>query len=172
MATSEYSGYGTFLSSVSDIYILGAATPSGDSTPLIITPYIQDVLGQNNWYTSYVILSWTVANSQSAIISKTGCDPISITSDEQETVYTCTATSAGGTNSVTVNIKRDATAPTLNPVVTPDPVLLNGSASVSPNAMDATSGIASATCDEVITGSVGTHSVNCTACSTRPRSAR
>lgn len=74
--------------------------------------------------------------------------------------FTCQATSDGGTDSKSVTIKRDATAPA--PMVSPNPVPLNGSATASPNANDATSGIAVAACDPVDTGSVGGHCIACT----------
>jgi hypothetical protein len=133
-----------------------------DTTPPTITPDIQGTLGQNDWYTSDVTLSWTVADAESAFTS-TGCDPVTINADQQDTAYTCEATSAGGTHSVTVHIKRDTTGPVLAPSVAPNPVLLNGSATANPNASDATSGLASASCGPVITSSVGSHSVTCTA---------
>jgi uncharacterized delta-60 repeat protein len=217
-----------------------------DTTPPTITPDIQGTSGQNDWYTSDVTLSWTVADAESAYTSS-GCDTVSITEDQADTAYTCEATSAGGSNSVTAHIKRDvtvptatisadrdpvngwynasvtfttsgsddtsgvvdctapviystpdgatlsfsgsctdnagntgsasinfqydATQPTLNPVVSPNPVPLNGSATASPNANDATSGIASSSCDPVITSSVGSFSVACTATDTAGNSA-
>jgi uncharacterized repeat protein (TIGR01451 family) len=82
-----------------------------DSTPPIITPTIDGTLGLNGWYTSDVNLTWTVTDAESTITSQSGCDPISITSDQAEVSYTCSATSAGGTTSVDVTIKRDATKP-------------------------------------------------------------
>ena len=41
----------------------------------------------------------------------------------------------------------DATAPTLAPTVSPNPVLLHGAATTSPKAVDNNSGVASASCD-------------------------
>jgi hypothetical protein len=76
---------------------------------------------------------------------------------------TCAAASAGGTSSQSVTIKRDATPPTLAPIVVPNPVILDGTATATPNASDATSGLASSGCDPVDTSSVGSHSVNCSA---------
>jgi uncharacterized delta-60 repeat protein len=137
-----------------------------DTNAPSITPTITGTLGQNGWYTSNVSLSWAVADPESTVTAQTGCGSLSITADQQDTAYTCTATSAGGTNNVTVHIKRDATLPTLSPAVTPNPVLINGSATASPNAQDAMSGIASATCAPVVTSSVGSHTVTCTATDT------
>jgi len=82
-----------------------------DLIPPVITPQIAGALGQNGWYVSDVTLSWTVTDDESEITSTSGCGPVSITSDQAETAYTCTATSAGGTSSISVPIKRDATPP-------------------------------------------------------------
>jgi len=112
-----------------------------DTTAPVITPSISGTLGNNGWYTSNVTVS----------------------SDTAGVSFTCQATSDGGTDSNSVTLKRDATAPALAPTVSPNPVPLNGSATASPNAGDATSGIAVAGCDPVDTSSVGGHSVNCTA---------
>jgi hypothetical protein len=88
-------------------------TPNpSDTTPPVITQDVTGTLGNDGWYTSDVHVDWTVSDPESAISSQSGCDDFSITSDQQETTYTCTAKSAGGTNSDSVAIKRDATAPT------------------------------------------------------------
>ncbi len=59
----------------------------------------------------------------------------------------------------------DTTPPTLAPQVAPNPVLLNGTATASPNASDA-SGIASSSCTQPVTSSVGLKTVDCTATDT------
>jgi hypothetical protein len=97
------------------------------------------------------------------VSNRDGCDPTTVSSDTAGVTLICTATSAGGTSSESITIKRDATDPTLVPTVSPDPVLLNGSATATPNASDALSGIASESCDVVPTDSVGSNSVACTA---------
>ena len=77
-----------------------------------------------------------------------------------------TVTDAAGNTSAASNVvtvKIDMTAPTLTPVVSPNPVLLRGSATTSPNASDATSGVASQSCGAVDTSSVGMKTVPCTA---------
>ena len=45
------------------------------------------------------------------ITSQSGCESSSIVYDTAGTTLTCSATSAGGTSSGSVTIKRDATAP-------------------------------------------------------------
>jgi hypothetical protein len=77
--------------------------------------------------------------------------------------YTCTATSQGGTNERSVTVKRDATDPTFAPSVSPNPVLLNGSANATSGAADTLSGIATQSCDAVDTSTVGPQTVSCTA---------
>jgi hypothetical protein len=59
-----------------------------------------------------------VSDPDSAISSQTGCDPSTVTSDTAGVTFTCTASSTGGTNSQSVTIKRDATAPSVT--ATPD----------------------------------------------------
>ncbi len=89
------------------------APAPADSTAPVITPDVQGTLGQNGWYTSNVSVSWTVEDNESAISSKSAaCDTTTnITSDTAGQTVSCTATSGGGTDTKSVTIKRDATAP-------------------------------------------------------------
>ncbi len=134
-----------------------------DTSPPSITPVITGTLGNNGWYGSDVTVSWTVTDGESAVASQSGCGPTTITSDTTGTLLTCTATSVGGTNAVSVTIKRDATKPVLSPTVTPNPVYLNGTATADPGASDATSGIASASCPPVDTSTIGVYTITCSA---------
>ena len=110
-------GVGTaFINITGNVTSLGSncnVTPP-DSTPPVITPSISGTLGNNGWYVSDVSLSWSVVDSESAISSSSGCDAVSIIADQDATTYTCSATSAGGTASESVSIKRDATAPSVS----------------------------------------------------------
>jgi hypothetical protein len=90
-----------------------------DTTPPVISKVVMGTLGNNGWYTSDVSVDWTVSDPDSAISSQSGCDDFSVTSDQAATTYTCTATSAGGTSSQSVTIKRDATAPTISGSASP-----------------------------------------------------
>jgi hypothetical protein len=91
-------------------YTLHVEAPA-DSTPPVITPSVTGTLGNAGWYTSDVGLTWTVTDAQSAISSSTGCVPSNVVADTPGMTFTCEATSAGGTNTVSVTIKRDASAP-------------------------------------------------------------
>ncbi len=90
--------------------ILSIVSP--DSTPPVITPAITGTLGTNGWYTSNVQVSWAVADAESTVSSTSDCGPTSVATDTAGVTFTCTATSAGGTASQSVTIKRDATPPT------------------------------------------------------------
>lgn len=211
-----------------------------DTTPPVIMPSLVGTLGNNGWYVSDVTVTWSVVDNESAISSSSGCDATGIISDTAGMTLTCTATSAGGTATESVTVKRDATpptiegtaspapnangwnntdvmvsftcddsgsgiatcgpdqtlssegedqsvtgtasdaagnsasaavsginidktAPTLAPVISPDPVVLNGQATGSANATDSLSGLASQSCGPVDTSSVGIRSVECAA---------
>jgi hypothetical protein len=134
-----------------------------DTTPPTITPTVAGALGYGGWYVSDVTVSWSVQDYDSGIASSAGCQTTTLSTDSAGTTLTCTATSAGGTTSRSVTIKRDATAPALDPTVTPNPVLLGGSATTAPGASDGLSGLAASSCGPVDTTSVGPKSVLCTA---------
>jgi hypothetical protein len=82
-----------------------------DTTPPVIKPNISGTLGANNWYTGTVYLGWSVTDPESTVSTMIECGVVKIDQDQEATDYTCSATSAGGTSSQTVSIRRDATAP-------------------------------------------------------------
>jgi len=88
-------------------------TPPSDTTPPVITKTISGTLGNNGWYTSDVTIDWTVTDPESSF-TMVGCVDTTINSDTSGITSSCSATSAGGTSSDSVAIKRDATAPTIS----------------------------------------------------------
>ncbi len=52
-----------------------------------------------------------MTDAESAITAQQGCTSSTVTSDTAGTTFACTATSAGGTNSRSITVKRDATKP-------------------------------------------------------------
>jgi hypothetical protein len=122
-----------------------------DTTPPVIGYTLNPAsppTGSNGWYRSNVTLTWSVTENESPeTLGKTGCVDQNITSDQQETTYSCSATSEGGTaGQVDVKIKRDATAPT-NVSGSPDRApdsngWYNSSVGFTFTGDDATSGIA------------------------------
>jgi hypothetical protein len=121
-------------------------TVAADTTAPVITANVTGTLGNNNWYTSDVNVTWNVSDPETTVTSTTGCGPSSVTSDTAGVTFTCQATSAGGTSSQSVTVKRDATAPNVTLAFgrTPDH---NGwytsSVTISANGTDAMSQIAS-----------------------------
>jgi hypothetical protein len=118
-----------------------------DRTAPMVTPNVSGTLGTNGWYTSNVEVSWSVADTSSTVTATTGCDAAAVTTDTTGITYTCTATSAGGSTTQSVTIKRDATAPQLE-FGAPSPAANSagwhgGDVSIPFTATDATSGIAS-----------------------------
>jgi hypothetical protein len=162
--TTNTTGSGTYNLSPAkfNITVTSPPPPPSDTTAPVITPNVSGTLGNNGWYVSNVTVSWTVEDNESAISSTTGCGSTTINADTAGTTLTCSATSAGGTDSKSVTIKRDATAPVVSCIDAA--FLLNESpASVSANVSDATSGaLASPISDAADTSSVGAKTVSLT----------
>ena len=130
-----------FLGSESKIFILPVNDVVLDSTAPVITPDVDGQLGLNGWYTSDVEVSWTVIDAESEVTATDGCDAITIDDDTDGITLTCSATSAGGSSSASVTIKRDATAPGVSCSPAPFFVLGGSDATdVTATVTDATSG--------------------------------
>jgi Ca2+-binding RTX toxin-like protein len=101
---------------------------------------VSGTLGKNGFYVSDVTVSWDVRDGESDVFT-TGCDTTTLTSDTAGTTFTCTATSAGGTASKSLTVKRDATAPVVT-CLTPHQVfeIYQLGAWVRATVTDATSG--------------------------------
>jgi hypothetical protein len=83
----------------------------GDPTPPVVTPVISGTLGAEGWYTSNVTVNWTIVDPESIILSSTGCDSRTLTTDTAGTRLACTAESDGGETTVAKTFKLDKTAP-------------------------------------------------------------
>lgn len=88
-------------------------TPPGDDTPPTIQANLSGVEGFNGWFTSNVMLTWSVLDAESGVTSSVGCDSTTVTADTAGQYFSCTAVSDGGVASSTVIVKRDATPPVL-----------------------------------------------------------
>jgi hypothetical protein len=99
------------------IFVVLAADP----TPPTIVPHVDGRLGSGGWYVGDVVVTWEVADPQSAVTTSS-CEPTTVDEDTAGRTLTCTATSDGGTSSTSVTVRRDATAPTL---VTPAAVVVD-----------------------------------------------
>lgn len=118
---------------------------AADTTPPGIVPNIAGTAGANGWYTSNVQLTWTVADPESRITSKSGCGSVSVTADTAGVTYTCSATSRGGSASKSVTIKRDTRAPTatVSAPASGASYALNRAVNANYTCADTTSGVAS-----------------------------
>lgn len=105
-------GTGTYNTSPAT-FTLKVLAPS-DTTPPVITQNVSGTLGDNGWYVSDVDVSWTVTDAESTVTSTSGCGLTTIDYDTAGVTLTCSATSAGGTSSQSVTIKRDATNPNVS----------------------------------------------------------
>jgi hypothetical protein len=105
-------GMGSSLADATPTTIVVHVVAPADSTPPVITPTVTGTAGSNGWYVSDVTVSWAVSDAESSVSSTTGCDTTTVTTDTAGTVITCSATSAGGTATQSVTIKRDTSPPT------------------------------------------------------------
>jgi hypothetical protein len=94
---------------------------AGDHTPPQIAASHAGTLGNNGWYVSDVSVTWNVADAESEVTSREGCDPTTVAFDTTGTTLTCRGTSGGGTASASTVVRRDTTPPTVT-CVSPAPV--------------------------------------------------
>jgi hypothetical protein len=84
------------------------------------------------------MVSWEVNDTESGIISTSGCGPTTISAATTGTMFTCMASSEGGSNSVSVTVKIDLLAPvTSNVTATPNPVAVGADLTITANHTDA-----------------------------------
>ncbi|MFL5944548.1 MAG: hypothetical protein ACJ74C_03785, partial [Gaiellaceae bacterium] len=79
----------------------------GDPTPPIVAPVISGTVGNAGWYTSNVTVNWSVSDPESIILSTSGCNATTLTTNTTGTQLSCTAESDGGTTSVSKTFKLD-----------------------------------------------------------------
>ena len=112
-----------------------------DPTAPIIGHTIIGTPGNNGWYTSDVSVLFAASDDESDITSP-ACATTNVTSDTASAVASCSATSAGGTSSDSVTIKRDATGPTVTFGGNAGTYSLTDTVAITCTAADALSGLA------------------------------
>jgi len=133
--------------------VAGHQVPS-DTTAPIVTYTVYGIVGTNGWYRgstsgNFITVNWSVSDPDSPITSTSGCEPgDAIAGPNKGTTRTCSATSDGGTTTVTTkNLKVDADPPTGVSAIFARAADFNGwfnhPVSVTWQGSDATSGIAS-----------------------------
>jgi parallel beta-helix repeat protein len=146
----------------------GWATPADTVAP-IASPTESPVANGAGWNNSNVTVTWNwVDNAGGSGIDTANCTTSSTSTGEGNPI-TLNATCkdlAGNTGSASYTVKVDKTKPTLSPSVSPNPVLLNGTATVTSGAADALSGLASEGCGALDTSTAGSKTVACSAMDT------
>jgi probable HAF family extracellular repeat protein len=139
----------------------------GDRTTPMISGSVQGTFGANGWYVSDVNVTWTLHDDESGIKSSSGCEAASFALDAQSQSVTCSATNGVNmTESANVTFKRDATPPS----VVYDNVgsyTVDQTIAITCTAADATSGVASHTCQpingEALSFGLGSHTFSASA---------
>jgi hypothetical protein len=119
-----------------------------DGTPPEVWVFPQGQQGDNDWYTSDVVINWVWRDSESQITSTSGCGNVTVTEDTPGRTFTCSVTSEGGTTTRSITIKRDTTPPVI--VITQPAQTIYTFGSVVPaiySCTDALSGTASCSGD-------------------------
>lgn len=113
--------------------------PGADGTPPTIFPTVSPSPNGADWNNSVpVMVSWEVNDLESGIISTSGCGPTTVSSATIGMPFTCSATSEGGMNSVSVTVKIDLSAPVTSSVnATPNPVPVGADLTITANNTDA-----------------------------------
>lgn len=125
--------------------VLWTVTFVRDHTPPLIVANVVGTEGRDGWYRSNVSVEWSVTDPESAV-RPFDCGTQSITSDTPGQIFSCTATSDGGTSSTTVSVKRDATSPVVAFSPAAATYEVDQAIDVHCSASDALSGIADADC--------------------------
>jgi alpha-tubulin suppressor-like RCC1 family protein len=130
---------------------------------LPVVPMLSGVLGDAQWYRSDVRVIWNPGGDERDVVSSIGCEPRTITEDIADLRLVCTVVDADGERSGVVNLRRDATPPTLNVVMPPATLRANTVHDYALSASDAMSGLADASCTPVDTREAGVFTARCEA---------
>lgn len=145
---------------------VGSAVPLDNTAPVIV-PTVTGTLGTDGWYVSPASLTWSVTDPESAVTGATGCDALTVSASQSETTYTCSATSLGGTASVSTTIKADLEPPVVAWSGNAGAYTVADMVDIGCSATDATSGVATSTCRTVsgaaYTFGTGSHTLSAAA---------
>ena len=147
----------------------GSVTIKRDATaPNAPTGNVNPSPNAAGWNNSVPVTVSFTPNGDNGPSGVAGCtDDVSLNSETTTAGTAVSGTCADNAGNIsdvtTVTVKIDTTPPNLTPSVSPNPVLLNGSAMATANATDNLSGVVSQSCNLVDTSIVGSHSVECSA---------
>jgi hypothetical protein len=115
------------------------------------------------WTNQNVTVVFTCTDTSGGGPATSTPQTVSTEGADQAVTGTCTDLAGNSASTTVSGIDIDKTAPTLSPSVSPDPVVLHGSASAAAGASDLLSGVASLRCGAVNTNTVGVQTLTCTA---------
>lgn len=148
---SQFSGRRyQFCATVGDqMFQLFGAAGATDDTPPVVTPIVSGTMGENGWYTSDVSVSWVITDDESETSLVDGCAESLVVVDTEGVTFSCDANSEGGSTSASVTVQRDATPPSIMYGGNAGIYDVSEEVQITCTASDATSGLASSTCEEV-----------------------
>lgn len=94
-----------------------------DTSPPTVEPRVNGYYVFNEWYSGPFTLSWNVADAETPVTARVGCDTVSFDQDIALAPYACSATSEGGTTNVQIMLGRDSVAPDTRLLQVPPPTL-------------------------------------------------
>jgi CotH protein/lamin tail-like protein len=131
-------------------------------TPPLVTGVPDRDPNAAGWYRAPVTIDWQATDDSGPPTDPPNTDA---STEGSDVVYTsgpsCDPSYNCATGSLTLSI--DSVAPSLAPTFSPATILLHGTATATPHATDATSGVASQSCGTPDTSSAGVHTLTCTA---------
>ncbi len=134
-----------------------------DTAPPVASPTLSPA-PTGDWSTAPVTVTWHWSDGDGAGIDPARCTTSSTSSGEGFMVLAASCTDlAGNTGLGQQSLRIDLTAPALAPTIAPNRVLFGGTGTATPNATDAVSGVATASCGAVATRTLGARRVLCTA---------
>ena len=134
-----------------------------DMTPPGITLASRTPANAAGWNNSGVSVVWNCTDGLSGPGSLSVSDSRSSEGAGQTVTGACVDLAGNSASATESGISIDKTAPTLNPTISPTPIVLGGSATVAAGAVDTLSGVASQSCEPLDTSSMGTKSLTCSA---------
>jgi hypothetical protein len=90
-----------------------AAVPV-DATPPEITPVLSSPSNAAGWHNTPVTVSWSIADVETGVASRNGCEPVTLSSDTAGVTLTCHASNGRGLAATgAVAVKLDVTPPSI-----------------------------------------------------------
>jgi len=98
-----------------------SVTVKRDNSPPVVTGAAAGPLGTGGWYKGNVTVSWSATDDMSPVAA-VPCVPSTLTTNADNTTYSCTATNDAGLSATSnITVRRDASIPVVTPTATGTP---------------------------------------------------